>query len=175
MTSHLERAVEEQDHVRAQDQAVEWPNVPQVPCPPILPGVASQTSAESVGNPEPARRVAGRQRKPLQPGLKMALVLVLLVLVFQAVLTIPVAVINVIIEQGKHWPEMHLLRHPLIFSGIELLAFGGAIALGHPIGASGARVLVTLLYALKARGLRRGLATLCLGGGNAVATIVELV
>ncbi len=50
---------------------------------------------------------------------------------------------------------------------------GGAISLGHPIGASGARVLVTLLAALKQRGLRRGLATLCLGGGNAVAMIVE--
>lgn len=52
---------------------------------------------------------------------------------------------------------------------------GGAIALGHPIGASGARVLVTLLDALAARGLRRGLASLCLGGGNAVAMIVERV
>ncbi len=50
---------------------------------------------------------------------------------------------------------------------------GGAIALGHPIGASGARVLVTLLYALERRGLRRGLASLCLGGGNAVAMVVE--
>ena len=50
---------------------------------------------------------------------------------------------------------------------------GGAIALGHPIGASGARVLVTLLHALERRGLRRGLASLCLGGGNAVAMIVE--
>jgi acetyl-CoA C-acetyltransferase len=50
---------------------------------------------------------------------------------------------------------------------------GGAIALGHPIGASGARVLVTLLYALEQRNLRRGLAALCLGGGNAVAMIVE--
>jgi acetyl-CoA C-acetyltransferase len=50
---------------------------------------------------------------------------------------------------------------------------GGAVALGHPIGCSGARILVTLLYALKERGLRRGLATLCLGGGNAVAIIVE--
>ncbi|MCC7420659.1 MAG: acetyl-CoA C-acetyltransferase [Planctomycetaceae bacterium] len=50
---------------------------------------------------------------------------------------------------------------------------GGAIALGHPIGASGARVLCTLLAALKARGLKRGLASLCLGGGNAVAMIVE--
>ncbi len=50
---------------------------------------------------------------------------------------------------------------------------GGAIALGHPIGASGTRVLVTLLYALEQRGLKRGLASLCLGGGNAVAMVVE--
>jgi acetyl-CoA C-acetyltransferase len=50
---------------------------------------------------------------------------------------------------------------------------GGAVALGHPIGCSGARVLVTLIHALKEKGLRRGLATLCLGGGNAVAMIVE--
>jgi acetyl-CoA C-acetyltransferase len=50
---------------------------------------------------------------------------------------------------------------------------GGAIALGHPIGASGARVLVTLLYALEQRGLKRGLTALCLGGGNAVAMVVE--
>lgn len=50
---------------------------------------------------------------------------------------------------------------------------GGAIALGHPIGASGARILVTLLHALKNRGLRRGLATLCIGGGQGTATIVE--
>jgi acetyl-CoA C-acetyltransferase len=50
---------------------------------------------------------------------------------------------------------------------------GGAIALGHPIGASGARVLVTLLYAMEARQARRGLAALCLGGGNAVAMVVE--
>jgi acetyl-CoA C-acetyltransferase len=50
---------------------------------------------------------------------------------------------------------------------------GGAVALGHPIGASGARVLVTLLHALEARGKKTGLATLCLGGGNAVALAVE--
>ncbi|MBK7918977.1 MAG: acetyl-CoA C-acyltransferase [Chloroflexi bacterium] len=51
---------------------------------------------------------------------------------------------------------------------------GGAVALGHPIGASGARVLVTLLYALQNRGLRRGIASLCLGGGEAVALAVEM-
>ena len=50
---------------------------------------------------------------------------------------------------------------------------GGAVALGHPIGASGARVLTTLLYALEARNARRGIATLCLGGGNGVALAVE--
>jgi acetyl-CoA C-acetyltransferase len=52
---------------------------------------------------------------------------------------------------------------------------GGAIALGHPIGASGARVLTTLLYALKDRKRSTGLATLCLGGGNAVALSVEII
>ena len=52
---------------------------------------------------------------------------------------------------------------------------GGAIALGHPIGASGARVLVTLLHALEARDAESGLATLCLGGGDAVALSVERV
>jgi acetyl-CoA C-acetyltransferase len=52
---------------------------------------------------------------------------------------------------------------------------GGAVALGHPIGASGARVLTTLLYALRDRGGSTGLATLCLGGGNAVALSVELI
>lgn len=51
---------------------------------------------------------------------------------------------------------------------------GGAIALGHPIGASGARILTTLIYALRDRGLRTGLATLCLGGGEAVALAIEL-
>ncbi len=50
---------------------------------------------------------------------------------------------------------------------------GGAVALGHPIGASGARILTTLLHALQARGRRRGVASLCLGGGNAVAMAVE--
>ena len=50
---------------------------------------------------------------------------------------------------------------------------GGAVALGHPIGCSGARVLTTLIYAMKNRDAHRGLATLCLGGGNAVAMLVE--
>jgi acetyl-CoA C-acetyltransferase len=52
---------------------------------------------------------------------------------------------------------------------------GGAVALGHPIGASGARILTTLLYAMRERRERRGLATLCIGGGEAVALLVERV
>jgi acetyl-CoA C-acetyltransferase len=51
---------------------------------------------------------------------------------------------------------------------------GGATAIGHPIGASGNRILVTLLHALKARGLKRGIASLCIGGGEATAIAVEL-
>jgi acetyl-CoA C-acetyltransferase len=51
---------------------------------------------------------------------------------------------------------------------------GGAVAMGHPIGASGARVLTTLIYALKRRGLKRGIASLCLGGGNGVALAIEV-
>ena len=51
---------------------------------------------------------------------------------------------------------------------------GGAIALGHPLGSSGSRVLITLIHALQDRGLKRGVAALCLGGGEAVAMAVEL-
>lgn len=57
----------------------------------------------------------------------------------------------------------------------KINVFGGAVALGHPLGASGARILVTLLNALKVRGGKRGVAGICLGGGEAVAVAVELV
>jgi len=52
---------------------------------------------------------------------------------------------------------------------------GGACALGHPIGATGARILTTLVYALRRTGKRRGVASLCIGGGEAVATAVEML
>jgi len=64
-------------------------------------------------------------------------------------------------DQGWDWDKVNV--------------HGGAIALGHPIGASGARVLTTLIYALRDRGLKRGIASLCLGGAEAVAMAVELV
>jgi acetyl-CoA C-acetyltransferase len=62
--------------------------------------------------------------------------------------------------------------HPLPME--KLNVHGGAIALGHPVGASGARVLITLIFALKGRGLKRGVASLCLGGEEAVATAIEV-
>ena len=52
---------------------------------------------------------------------------------------------------------------------------GGALSLGHPIGASGARILVTLLHALRRTGGRRGIASLCIGGGEAIALAIELI
>src|SRR5262249_43149430 len=61
-------------------------------------------------------------------------------------------------------------------SGIDLARVnvrGGAVALGHPIGASGARIVTTLLHAMKDTGKKRGLATLCIGGGEALAVVVE--
>ncbi len=66
-------------------------------------------------------------------------------------------------------------RNALGIPDEKLNVHGGAVALGHPIGASGARILTTLLYALKHHGLKRGLAAICLGGGEACAMIVELV
>ncbi len=67
------------------------------------------------------------------------------------------------------------LMHELKLGHEVVNVNGGACALGHPIGASGARIMVTLLYALQARGLRRGLATLCIGGGEATAVTLELL
>jgi acetyl-CoA C-acetyltransferase len=65
------------------------------------------------------------------------------------------------------------VTHQLRLNPEKVNVNGGAVALGHPIGASGARVLVTLLYELQRRNLKRGIAALCLGGGNAVALAVE--
>ncbi|WP_343292632.1 acetyl-CoA C-acyltransferase [Vandammella animalimorsus] len=67
------------------------------------------------------------------------------------------------------------LMHELNVPHDKVNVNGGACALGHPIGASGARILVTLLYALKSRGLKKGLATLCIGGGEGTAMTVELL
>ncbi len=67
------------------------------------------------------------------------------------------------------------LMHDLGLSHEVVNVNGGACALGHPIGASGARIMVTLMYALQARGLKKGVATLCIGGGEATAVAIEML
>ena len=71
--------------------------------------------------------------------------------------------------------QMVAVMHELGIDPAKVNVNGGAVALGHPIGASGARVLTTLIYAMKRRGAQRGIASLCLGGGNGVALAIELV
>ena len=96
------------------------------------------------------------------------------------------AVRRLLRETGLTMADLDLVEHNEAYASASLavaieLAIdrsrlnvnGGAIALGHPIGCSGARILVTLLYALMNRGLTRGLATLCMGGGNGLALIIE--
>ena len=105
------------------------------------------------------------------------------------VLMTPVeAIRRVLTKTGWKMSEVDLLEINEAFS-VQLIAVlrqlgvdpakvnvnGGAVALGHPIGASGARILTTLLYALKQREQRRGIAALCLGGGNGVAVAIEQV
>ncbi len=78
-------------------------------------------------------------------------------------------------EINEAFSGVECVRRDLGIPEDRLNVNGGAVALGHPIGASGARLLVTLLYALGARGERRGVASLCLGGGEAVALAVEVI
>ena len=77
-------------------------------------------------------------------------------------------------EVNEAFSGIECVRRELDMPEAKFNVNGGAVALGHPIGASGARLLVTLLYALRARSQKRGVASLCLGGGEAVALAVEL-
>jgi acetyl-CoA C-acetyltransferase len=78
-------------------------------------------------------------------------------------------------EVNEAFSGIECVRRELDIPEDKFNVNGGAVALGHPIGASGARLLVTLLYALRARSKKRGIASLCLGGGEAVALAVELL
>jgi len=81
-----------------------------------------------------------------------------------------------LVEANEAFAAQYLaVGKELGFTSEKVNVNGGAIALGHPIGASGARILVTLLHALEARGGKRGLATLCIGGGQGIAVIVERI
>jgi acetyl-CoA C-acetyltransferase len=100
----------------------------------------------------------------------------------------PVAVAKAAKKAGWRVEDVDLFEINEAFAAVTMAAMaelgldharvnvnGGACALGHPVGASGARILVTLLHALRRRGGRRGIASLCLGGGEAVAVAIELV
>ncbi len=103
--------------------------------------------------------------------------------------TAPVGAIRKVLDKaGWKLSDVDLFEINEAFANVAMIALrdlslshenvnvnGGACALGHPIGASGARIVVTLLHALKARGGRRGIASLCIGGGEATALAVELV
>lgn len=104
------------------------------------------------------------------------------------VMLTPIPTVQKIYEQGFKKEDFDLWEFNEAFSvqqiavarelGIDTSLInvnGGAVALGHPIGASGCRILVTLIYALKQRNLKRGVAALCLGGGNGVGVAIELV
>ena len=102
--------------------------------------------------------------------------------------TAPSAAVAMVVEKaGWTMDEVDLFEINEAFASVTMAAMadngldhdkvnvnGGACALGHPIGASGARILVTLVHALRQRGLKRGVASLCLGGGEAVAVAVEV-
>jgi len=102
--------------------------------------------------------------------------------------TAPSTAVAMVVEKaGWSMDEVDLFEINEAFASVTMAAMkdngidharvnvnGGACALGHPIGASGARILVTLIYALRRRGLKRGVASLCLGGGEAVAVAVEI-
>jgi len=99
----------------------------------------------------------------------------------------PIHAVNKLLQRNKlEVKDVDLFEHNEAFSTASVAVMrilnipeekfnvnGGGVSLGHPIGASGARVLTTLIYAMSARDAKRGVATLCLGGGNAVAMLVE--
>jgi len=134
--------------------------------------IASEARAKALGA-TPIARIVGQATSGLAPGM---------------VLMTPVEAVRKVAQKvGWDLKQVDLIEINEAFS-VQLVAVlrelgidpdrvnvhGGAVALGHPIGASGARVLTTLLYALRRRGLKRGIASLCLGGGNGVAVAVEI-
>ena len=122
----------------------------------------------------PLARIVGQATAGLEPKL---------------VLMTPVAAVRKVLDRtGWHLADVDLfeLNEAFAVQGVAVIrelgldpakvnVQGGAVALGHAIGSSGSRVLITLIYALRRLGKRRGIATLCLGGGNGVALAVEVL
>lgn len=135
--------------------------------------VSSLTKANELGK-KPVARILGYQSSGIDP---------------KWVMMAPVEAVNLLLKKlSMHMDDFDLVEINEAFS-VQAMAVmrelkldpakvnvhGGAVALGHPLGASGARILTTLLYALKTYNKRLGLAALCLGGGNAIAMAIERV
>lgn len=134
--------------------------------------VASEEKAEKLGR-RPLARIVAYNTGGASP---------------RDVMEAPIPTVEALLSKtGKTIEDFDLVEHNEAYStasivvrdrlGVPYSKFnvnGGAVALGHPIGCSGARVLTTLIYALKHRGMKSGLMTLCIGGGNAMAMVIEL-
>ncbi len=133
--------------------------------------VTNEATARSSGSPLMARIVAAATSGSAPKDLFIAPVAAIERVLAKAAMTL--GDIDLVEMNEAFAAQCLACMKPFGLSADKLNVHGGAIALGHPIGASGARILVTLLHALAQRKLRRGLAAACLGGGNAVAMIVE--
>jgi acetyl-CoA C-acetyltransferase len=173
---------------RAETSAVRLANLPPAfdPAGTVTAGNASQLSDGAAAVVVAEERVAANVRSPIKArivataasGVPPKEIFIAPVLAIEKVLAkakLALADIDLVELNEAFAAQCLACMRPLEIDPEKTNIHGGAIALGHPIGASGARMLVTLLYALARRNLTRGLAALCLGGGNAVAMIVERV
>jgi acetyl-CoA C-acetyltransferase len=135
--------------------------------------VASEESAERLGR-KPIARIVAQAVAGIDPALVMMAPVGAVQKLWRKTGWSPASVDLVELNEAFAVQAIAVTRE-LDLDPAKVNVNGGAVALGHPIGASGARVLVTLLHALRQRGLKRGIAALCLGGGNGVALAVELV
>jgi acetyl-CoA C-acetyltransferase len=134
--------------------------------------VASRQTAEKLGR-RPLARIAGQATSGVEPSLVMMSPVEAVRRLYKK--TGWTAGSADLVELNEAFAVQAIaVTRELELDPARVNVHGGAVALGHPIGASGARVLTTLLYALKRQGKKRGIAALCLGGGNGVALAVEL-
>jgi acetyl-CoA C-acetyltransferase len=132
------------------------------------------TSSERAGGRKPLARVVGQAVSGLEPSMVMMTPVPAIRRLFEKTGWSVASVDLFELNEAFSVQSVALIRE-LGIPEEKVNVNGGAVALGHPIGASGARILTTLLYALKTRGLSRGVAALCLGGGNGVALAVERI
>ena len=134
--------------------------------------VASREAAKELGG-KPLARIVAQATSGVEPSLVMMSPVEAVRKIWKKTGWSPATVDLVELNEAFAVQSIAVMRE-LDLDPARTNVHGGAVALGHPIGASGARVLTTLLYALARQGKKRGLATLCLGGGNGVALAVEL-